>query len=88
MPRAACWYGERVTAVDLIRSLPGRTNAPRRITILGATGSIGASTIDLIKRAPERYGVVAVTARRNAAALAQIARAVGAERAVVADPAV
>ena len=88
MPRAACWYGERVTAVDLIRSLPGRTNAPRRITILGATGSIGASTIDLIKRAPERYGVVAVTARRNAAALAQIARAVGAELAVVADPAV
>ena len=62
--------------------------ARRRITILGATGSIGASTIDLIKRAPERYQVVAVTARRNATALAQIARAVGAELAVVADPSV
>ena len=88
MPRVACWYGERMTAVDLIRSLPVRANASRRITILGATGSIGASTIYLIKRAPERYGVVAVTARRNAVALAQVARAVGAELAVVADPAV
>ena len=43
----------------------------RSITILGATGSIGTSTIDLIKREPERYRVEAVTARRNAAALAQ-----------------
>jgi len=60
---------------------------PRSITILGATGSIGASTIDLIKRNPERYGVEAVSARRNAAALAKIARELGARLAVVADPA-
>ena len=78
--------GERMTAIDLLRSMPAAA-ASRRITILGATGSIGASTVDLIKRAPERYGVVAVTARRNATALAQIARVVGAELAVVADPA-
>jgi 1-deoxy-D-xylulose-5-phosphate reductoisomerase len=71
----------------LARPQQGPAAARRSITILGATGSIGASTIDLIKRAPERYGVVAVTARRNAAALAQIARAVGAALAVVADPA-
>jgi 1-deoxy-D-xylulose-5-phosphate reductoisomerase len=61
--------------------------AVRRITILGATGSIGASTVDLIKREPERYKVVALTARRNAALLGKIAREVGAELAVVADPA-
>lgn len=59
----------------------------RRITILGATGSIGTSTIDLIKRAPLRYQVEAVSARRNAAALAKIAREVGARLAVVADTA-
>ncbi len=44
------------------------------------------STVDLIKREPERYRVEAVSARRNAAALAQIARDVGARLAVVADP--
>jgi 1-deoxy-D-xylulose-5-phosphate reductoisomerase len=60
----------------------------RRITILGATGSVGASTIDLIKRHPERYAVTAVSARRNVAALAKIAREVGAALAVAADPAV
>ncbi len=69
------------------RSKPVPATAVRRITILGATGSIGASTIDLIRREPERYRVEAVTARRNAAALAQIARDVGAQLAVVADPA-
>ena len=58
----------------------------KRITILGATGSIGTNTIDLIKREPERYHVVAVTARKNAAVLARLAREVGAQLAVVADP--
>ena len=76
-----------MTVTPLARPREAQSTDRRRITILGATGSIGASTIDLIKRAPERYGVVAVTARRNASALAQIARTVGAELAVVADPA-
>jgi 1-deoxy-D-xylulose-5-phosphate reductoisomerase len=70
------------------RSQAAPAVAVRSITILGATGSIGASTIDLIKREPERYRVVAVSARRNAVALAQIARETNAELAVVADPAV
>jgi 1-deoxy-D-xylulose-5-phosphate reductoisomerase len=59
----------------------------RSITILGATGSIGASTVDLIKREPGRYRVESVSARRNAAALGKIAREVGARHAVVSDPA-
>jgi 1-deoxy-D-xylulose-5-phosphate reductoisomerase len=75
-----------MTAAGLVRSQPVQAAAPRRITILGATGSIGASTLDLIKREPERYRVVAISARRNAAALAKTAREVGAELAVVADP--
>ncbi|MFZ1953595.1 MAG: 1-deoxy-D-xylulose-5-phosphate reductoisomerase, partial [Pseudolabrys sp.] len=76
-----------MTAVDIIR--PNSKPAPevRSITILGATGSIGASTLDLIKRAPERYRVESISARRNAAGLGKIAREVGARHAVVADPA-
>ena len=58
----------------------------RSVSIFGATGSIGASTVDLIKRSPERFRVEAVTAHRSAAALARIARDVGARMAVIADP--
>ncbi|HZP70511.1 MAG TPA: 1-deoxy-D-xylulose-5-phosphate reductoisomerase [Pseudolabrys sp.] len=62
-------------------------SAVRTITILGATGSIGTSTVDLIRREPDRYRVESISARRNAAALGKIAREVGARHAVVADPA-
>jgi 1-deoxy-D-xylulose-5-phosphate reductoisomerase len=58
---------------------------PRTVTLLGATGSIGSSTIDLLQREPGRYRVEAVTAHRNAAALARLARSLGARFAVVAD---
>ena len=75
-----------MTTAGLARSKPDEAAALRRITILGATGSIGASTIDLIKREPARYRVVAISARRNAAALAKAAREVAAQLAVVADP--
>ena len=76
-----------MTAPGLARSKMQSAKNVRSITILGATGSVGVSTVDLIKRAPERYRVEAVTARRNAVALAKIAREVGARLAVVADPA-
>jgi 1-deoxy-D-xylulose-5-phosphate reductoisomerase len=72
--------------VTLARSKPMPAPGVKRVTILGATGSVGTSTIDLIKREPERYRVVAVTARKNAAVLARLAREVGAQLAVVADP--
>jgi len=57
----------------------------RKLAILGATGSVGKSTLDLIERNPERFEVVAVTAATNAEALADIARRTGARLAVVAD---
>ena len=60
---------------------------PRTVTLLGATGSIGSSTIDLLRQEAGRYQVEAVTADRNAAALARLARELGARFAVVADPA-
>lgn len=64
-----------------------RQVAVRSVSVFGATGSIGASTIDLIKRSPERFRVEVVTAHRNVQALARIAREVGARMAVLADPA-
>jgi len=60
-------------------------DAPRRVTILGATGSIGRSTVDLIARHPESFKVEALTAQRNVERLAAQARAVGARRAVIGD---
>lgn len=44
----------------------------RRVSIFGATGSIGQNTIDLIARAPERYQVVALTGGQNVAQLAAV----------------
>ncbi len=49
----------------------GDTQQAAGITVLGATGSIGASTLDVISRHPERYRVVALTANRDVDALAR-----------------
>jgi 1-deoxy-D-xylulose-5-phosphate reductoisomerase len=57
----------------------------KKITILGATGSIGRSTLDLIERDRDAFEVTAVTAATNVEALAEIARRTGAGLAVVAD---
>jgi len=59
----------------------------RRISILGATGSVGTSTLDLIERHPDRFEVIALTAARNVAALADAAKRTGARLAVIDDPA-
>jgi len=62
-------------------------SARRSVTILGATGSVGRSTLDLIARDRERFEVLALTANRDAAGLAEAARRVGAKRAVICDQA-
>ncbi|MFW2587384.1 1-deoxy-D-xylulose-5-phosphate reductoisomerase [Sagittula sp. SSi028] len=59
----------------------------RRVSIFGATGSIGQSTIDLIARAPDAYDVVALTGGQNIAQLARDAIRLGAQVAVTADAA-
>ena len=59
----------------------------RRITILGATGSIGRSTLDVLGHLDEGFAVEALTGAANIALLAQQARSVGARLAVTADPA-
>ncbi|MBB3230013.1 1-deoxy-D-xylulose-5-phosphate reductoisomerase [Halomonas stenophila] len=48
--------------------------APRRVSVLGATGSIGSSTLDVIARHPDRYRVHALTAHRSREALLALCR--------------
>ena len=57
----------------------------RSVSIFGATGSVGMSTLDLIRQHRGAYRVVALSANGNAAAIAQLAREFDAELAVVAD---
>src|SRR5476649_653799 len=59
--------------------------AVQNVTLLGATGSIGKSTVDLIKHRPERFRVEAVSANRNAVELARVARELGVRFAAIAD---
>ena len=57
------------------------------ITILGSTGSIGESTLDVVRRNSDRYRVMALTAHRNTARLAEQCAEFDAEYAVIADDA-
>ena len=59
----------------------------RSLSILGATGSIGASTLDLVRRNRDMFRVVALTGHSNVVLLAQLAREFSAEIAVVGDEA-
>ena len=59
----------------------------KTVTILGATGSVGTSTLDLIERSPDAFRVIALTANCDVAKLADAARRTRAKRAVVADEA-
>ncbi|WP_421998493.1 1-deoxy-D-xylulose-5-phosphate reductoisomerase [Reyranella sp.] len=66
---------------------PPSAERPRGVTILGSTGSVGQSTVDLIERNPESYRVEALVAGgRSVDALADQARRLKARLAVVADP--
>jgi 1-deoxy-D-xylulose-5-phosphate reductoisomerase len=71
---------------DILRAAMNRAPAERTVTILGATGSIGASTVDLLKRERNRFRIEALSANKNAAALAAIARELGARFAAIGDP--
>lgn len=77
-------YGERMSAVPLRQSNEAAPSG-RVVTILGATGSIGSSTIDLVRRSPERFRVEALTAHRNVEAVAKLARELNVRFVAVAD---
>ncbi|MGQ3298020.1 1-deoxy-D-xylulose-5-phosphate reductoisomerase [Reyranella sp.] len=73
-------------ALDMKKWVAPSHDNPRHVTILGSTGSVGQSTVDLIERDPARYRVEALVARRSVELLAEQARRLRARLAVVADP--
>src|ERR1700748_1969788 len=86
MPSAAVlWFGEVMSAVPL-RNNKAAASAVRAVTVLGATGSIGDSTMDLLRASRDRYQVEALTANTNVLGLATLAKEFGARFAAVADP--
>jgi len=62
-----------------------KSNERRSVTVLGSTGSVGTSTIDLILRSPGRFSVDTLTGNSNVALLAEQAIQVNAKMAVIAD---
>jgi 1-deoxy-D-xylulose-5-phosphate reductoisomerase len=75
-------------AVTALSPAPGLAGAkPRRVSVLGSTGSVGCSTVDLLLRNPTEFSVEALTANRNAALLAEQAKQLNARYAAVADAA-
>ncbi|HJZ33553.1 MAG TPA: 1-deoxy-D-xylulose-5-phosphate reductoisomerase, partial [Hyphomicrobiaceae bacterium] len=62
-----------------------QADAVKTVSVLGATGSVGQSTLDLIGRNRDRFEVVALTARHNAERLADLAVRHQAGLAVIAE---
>jgi len=58
----------------------------QQVTILGATGSIGASTLDVLRRHPEQFKLFAVSGHRNVTAMLAICREFSPQYAVMSDP--
>src|ERR1700732_2037027 len=75
-----------MSAVPL-RNNKAAATAVRSVTVLGATGSIGDSTMDLLRASPDRYRVEALTAHTNVQALAKLAKEFGAGIEAAARPA-
>ncbi len=57
----------------------------KSISVLGATGSVGASTLDLARRNPDRLSIKAVTANTNVSKLSELAKEFSTDVAVIAD---
>jgi len=63
-----------------------KTAPPRRVTVLGSTGSVGSNTVELLAAYADRYEVEALVANANVTKLATQAKLLRARLAVVADP--
>lgn len=75
---------EMTTTTDRTAAAPA-AQGKMRLTVLGATGSIGKSTLDLVERNRDAFEIVAVTAQSNVAGLADIAIRHGAKFAAIGD---
>ena len=69
----------------MVVTVGSKKNGPKRITILGSTGSIGCNTLDLVGFDPTAYSVEVLTANTNVELLAEQAIRTGARLAVIAD---
>jgi 1-deoxy-D-xylulose-5-phosphate reductoisomerase len=72
--------------MDVKRYSAPSHDRPRAVTILGSTGSVGQSTVDLITRDPESYRIEALVAGNSVEVLAEQAKRLRARMAVVAKP--
>ena len=72
--------------LEAARTRPAPAAAPRTVTVLGATGSIGRSTAEVLARHPGAYRVAALAGGRDAPGLAAMARSLRASFVAVADP--
>jgi 1-deoxy-D-xylulose-5-phosphate reductoisomerase len=71
-----------------VRSQPSTisgTKAPKLVTVLGSTGSVGQNTLDLVSRAPDAYRIQALTGNKNVEELVRQARKFKPNLAVIAD---
>ena len=73
-----------MSAVEISRGKP-EAERGRKLTILGSTGSIGCSTLDVVAHQPDRFEVIALVGNRNIDLLAEQAISCGAHIAVTAD---
>ena len=77
-----------MSAETAAHGAPEPARRPRTISVLGATGSVGRATLDLVARAePGTFEVVALTAHTNAQGLAELARTFRPRRVALGDPA-
>ena len=72
-------------ALSLIDEQADVSLAPRRVTILGSTGSVGCNTLDLIERRRDDFDIEALTAFRNVEKLADQAKRLGPRAVVIGD---
>ena len=73
-----------MSAVEMTRETP-LAERTKKLTILGSTGSVGCSTLDVVAHEPDRFEVVALVGNRNVDLLAEQAISAGAQIAVTAD---
>src|SRR5215470_8125949 len=76
-----------MSAVPLRNNKLATAGVARSVTVLGATGSIGDSTMDLLRASRDRYRVEALTGNSNVQGLAKLAKEFDAGYVAVADPA-
>ncbi len=75
----------KAAVIDDHLAAPENQMPVRRVSVLGATGSIGTNTLDIVGRNRDQFEVVALTANHNAEQLAELAKRHNAQMAVVAD---